>query len=139
MDAACRALPQSLLAQLPLTSTRELRRSKQVCHQTVVMTTVKVADHVDATGELVGRRIVLTNMPEVERLETSFSEHVSHKSECSLFRCIDDTWRSVAVLVRSLFHAHVRTSRCHHDTDHDKRNRWCRGTDFGADCKTMNN
>ena len=85
------------------------------------MKRVKVAVHVDATGELIGRRIVLSNMPEVERLETNFSEHVSHKSECSLFRCIDDTWRSVAVHVRSLVHAHVRTSRRNHDTDHDKK------------------
>ena len=86
------------------------------------MKRVKVADHVDATGELIiGRRIVLSNMPEVERLETNFSEYVSHKSECSLFRCIDDTWRSGAVHVRSLVHAHVRTSRRNHDTDHDKK------------------
>ena len=102
---------------------------------------VKVADHDDATGELIGRRIVLSNMPEVERLETNFSEHVSHKSECSSFRCIDDTWRSVAVHVRSLVHAHVRTSRRNHDADHDKRNRWCRGTDSRANRKpqTMSN
>ena len=33
----------------------------------------KVADHVDATGRLVGRRIVLSNMSDVERLEANFS------------------------------------------------------------------
>ena len=45
----------------------------------------KVADHVDATGRLVGRRIVLSNMSDVERLEANFSTCAECKTECSLF------------------------------------------------------
>ena len=78
---------------------------------------VKVADHVDATGRLVGRRSVLSNMPDVEWLEANILEHVKRKSECSLFQCIDRTWRSFADHVRSLVHAHVRTGKVIRDTE----------------------
>ena len=38
---------------------------------------VKVSDRVDSTGRLVGRRIVLSNMPEVACLEQSFLNALS--------------------------------------------------------------
>ena len=45
----------------------------------------KVADHVDATGRLVGRRIVLSNMSDVECLGENFHPFAKRKTECSLF------------------------------------------------------
>ena len=45
------------------------------------MKRVKVADHVDATGRLVGRRIVLSKMTDVEWLERNCHEHAKRKSE----------------------------------------------------------
>ena len=44
------------------------------------MKRIKVADHVDATGRLVGCRM-LSNMTVVEWLEQNFDEHAKHKSE----------------------------------------------------------
>ena len=79
----------------------------------------KVADHVDATGRLVGRRIVLSNMSDVERLEANFSTFAERKTECSLFQCVEHTWKSFSDCVRSLVHAHARTGRAIRDTkDH---------------------
>ena len=63
------------------------------------MRKAKVADHVDATGRLVGRRIVLSNMSDVERLESNFCILAKRKTECSLLQCIDNTWRSFAELM----------------------------------------
>ena len=103
---------------------------------------VKVADHVDATGRLIGRRSVLSNMPDVEWLGANFLEHVKRKSVCSLFQCIDSTWRSFADHVRSLVHAHVRTRRVIRDTeDRAWESHWYHGTDYGANCKpqSLNN
>ena len=77
---------------------------------------VKVADQVDATGRLIGRRTVLSNMSDVECLEANFLGHVKRKLKCSLFQCIDSTWRSFADHVRSLVHAHVRTGSVIRDT-----------------------
>ena len=45
---------------------------------------VKVADHVDATGRLIGRRIVLSNMSDVERLEAKFSWSCETEGEVQL-------------------------------------------------------
>ena len=103
---------------------------------------VKVADHVDATGRLIGRRIVLSNMSDVEHLESNFLGHVKRKTKYSLFQCIDSTWRSFADHVRSLVHAHVRTGRVIRDTeDCAWESHWYPGTDYGAYRKpqTMNN
>ena len=80
----------------------------------------KVADHVDATDRLVGRRIVLSIMSDVECLEASFLIFAKRKSECSLFQYIDITWRSFADHVRSLVHAHARMGRVTRDTVHGK-------------------
>ena len=80
----------------------------------------KVADHVDATGRLVGRRIVLSIMSDVECLEANFLIFAKRKSECSLFQYIDNTWRSFVDHVRSLVHAHARMGRVTRDTVHGK-------------------
>ena len=93
----------------------------------------KVADHVDATGRLVGRRIVLSNMSDVERLGANFLVHANRKTECSLYQCIDNTWRSFADHVRSLVHAHARIGRVVRDTeDCAWESHWYHGTDYGA-------
>ena len=75
------------------------------------MRRAKVADHVDATGRLVGRRIVLSNMSDVERLGANFSTFAERKTECSLFQCVEHTWKSFSDCVRSLVHAHARTGK----------------------------
>ena len=94
------------------------------------MKRVKVADHVDAAGRLIGCRIVLPNMSDVERLEANFLGHAKRKVKCSLFQCIGSTWRSFADHVRSLVHAHVRTGRVIRETeDCAWESHWYHGTD----------
>ena len=81
-------------------------------------------------------------MSDVERLETNFLGHVKRKVKCSLFQCIDSTWRSFADHVRSLVHAHVRTGRVIRDTeDCAWESHWYHGTDYGAsqEPQTLNN
>ena len=93
----------------------------------------KVADHVDATGRLVGRRIVLSNMSDVEHLETNFRTFAERKTECSLFQCVNDIWKSFSDRVRSRVHAHARTGRANRDTkDCAWESYWYHGTDYGA-------
>ena len=60
----------------------------------------QVADHVDATGRLVGRRIVLSNMSDVE---ANFSTFAERKTECSLFQCVEHTWKSFSDWYAALF------------------------------------
>ena len=97
------------------------------------MRRAKVADHVDATGRLVGRRIVLSNMSDAEHLETNFRTFAERKTECSLFQCVDDIWKSFSDRVRSLVHAHARTGRTTRDTkDCAWESYWYHGTDYGA-------
>ena len=97
------------------------------------MRRAKVADHVDATGRLVGRRIVLSNMSDVERLGANFSTFAERKTECSLFQCVEHTWKSFSDCVRSLVHAHARTGRANRDTkDCAWESCWYQGTNYGA-------
>ena len=99
----------------------------------------KVADHVDATGRLVGRRIVLSNMSDVERLEANFSTFAERKTECSLFQCVEHTWKSFSDCVRSLVHAHARTGRANCDTkDRAWESCWYQGTNYMGHHKSPN-
>ena len=70
---------------------------------------VKTADRVEATGVMTGRRIVLSDMPEVGCFERIFHDHAEHRHECSLAKCIDEAWKRSVSHVRSLVPAHART------------------------------
>ena len=67
--------------------------------------------------EIVGRRVVLSNMTDVERLEQNFHERAKRRSEFSLSACIGETWNSFADHVRSLVHAHAKTGSVIRDPD----------------------
>ena len=100
----------------------------------------KVADHVDATGRLVGRRIVLSNMSDVERLGANFSTFAERKTECSLFQCVEHTWKSFSDCVRSLVHAHARTGRANRDTkDCAWESYWYHSTGASQEPQPLNN
>ena len=62
-------------------------------------------------------------------LRRIFRTFAERKTECSLFQCVDDIWKSFSDRVRSLVHAHARTGRTTRDT---KESYWYHGTDYGA-------
>ena len=63
---------------------------------------VKAAEHADATGRLTGRRCVISNFLDMQRVDEKFSSCAERKVRCSFSDRVPGAWLVIAASVRSM-------------------------------------